>query len=238
MRRAIALVLLSAICFSGISRLCILSAYPEVQIGVKSGDWMQYDVVTEELNWTGWQRFDLYEVDGTLIKFNATIYSESAGYTRTTGQFNMSEMDAYTAYPNDIIETFVIPANLEAGDTVLFYGIGPITIAGETDGTYLGATRRVVYATYTPPSGVSSEASRVDYKWDKTTGIALEYLALYPDGKTTTGKIAGTDIWNAQQAIDPYVLYAVVAVVAAMILAAILLLVRRKKKSSIPSPIS
>jgi hypothetical protein len=230
-RPIIFMVVITLICFST-SPLCVFVAYSEVQLGVKSGDWMKYDIVTEELNWTGWERFDIYEVEGTLMKFNATTYSESFGYIYQTGQFNMSEMEAYTAYPNDVIKTIVIPANLKTGDTFRYYDMGPITIAGETSSTYLGASRSVIYATYTPPTGVSSEASRIDYKWDKITGIVLEFSALYPDGKTSTGKIAGTNIWQPQQAIDPYVLCAIATVVIVIVLAVVLFAIRRKKKTS------
>ena len=232
MRRAIVFVLVIALVFSSMSPLYIFIAYPEVQVGVKSGDWMKYDIVTEERNWTGWQRFDLYEVEANLIKFNATTYSESLGYINTTGQYNMSEMETNMTYPNDVLKTIVIPANLKTGDKLRYYDMGSITISGETSATYLGANRSVIYATYTAPHRSSSEASRIDYKWDKITGVVLEYSALYPDGKTTTGKIADTDIWNPQQVIDPYLLYAIITVVAAIVLAVVLFVVRRKKKTA------
>jgi hypothetical protein len=230
MRRAIVFVLVIALVFSSMSPLYIFIAYPEVQVGVKSGDWMKYDIVTEERNWTGWQRFDLYEVEANLIKFNATTYSDSFGYINTTGQYNMSEMETNMAYPNDVLKTIVIPANLKTGDTLHYYDMGSITIAGETSATYLGANRSVIYATYTAPNESSSEASRIDYKWDTITGVVLEYSSFYPDGKTTTGKIVDTDLWAPEQAIDPYVLYAIVILVAAIVLALVLLVVRKRKK--------
>ena len=99
---------------------------------------MKYDIVTEELNWTGWQKVELYEVEGSLIKFNVTTYSDKNGYVITIGQFNMSEIEAPVAYPNDVIENIVIPANLEVGSSFSYYGTGPTTIAGETTGAYAG----------------------------------------------------------------------------------------------------
>jgi hypothetical protein len=232
MRRAIVLVLAIMLLLSSVSPLCILVAYPEVQVGVKSGDWMRYDIVTEERNWTGWQRFDLYEVEANLIKFNASTYSDSFGYINTTGQYNMSEMETNMAYPNDVLKTIVIPANMRTGDILLYYDMGSIPIAGETSATYLGATRSVIYATYTATNESSSEASRIDYKWDVITGVILEYTALYPDGKTTTGKIADTDLWSSQQGIDIYVLVTIVIVVAAIVLAVVLFVLRKRKKTA------
>lgn len=194
MKRAVTFALAITLVFSSLSPLYILTAYPEGRVGVKSGDWVKYDVVTEERNWSGWLRFDLYDVEAGLVRFNSTTYSDSAGYTYTSGQYNLSDISGYVVYPNDVIKTIVVPANLKTGDILHFYGMSNITIAGETSDTYLGASREVIYATYIPDN-VSSEASRIDYKWDKTTGISLEYTALYPDGKTTTGKIADTNIW-------------------------------------------
>jgi len=126
---------LVALCFLNVIELAIFS---EVQVTVKSGNYVKYDIVTEELNWTGWQKVELYEVEGSLIKFKVTTYSDKNGYVITIGQFNMSEIEAPVAYPNDVIENIVIPANLEVGSSFSYYGTGPTTIAGETTGAYAG----------------------------------------------------------------------------------------------------
>jgi hypothetical protein len=63
----------------------------------------------------------------------------------------------------------------------------------------------------------------------------LEYTALYPDGKTTTSKIADTNIWQSQATGNPYVLYSVIIVVVAIILVVILFVVRIRKKKSVSS---
>jgi hypothetical protein len=231
MKKAITF-LLAIVLVSSLASLCSRIAFSEVQVGVKSGDWMKYDVVTEERNWTGWLRFDLYDIEAGLIKFNSTTYSSSFGYAYTSGQYNLSDISAYVVYPNDTIQTFIIPANLKTGDVLQFYGMSNITIAGETSGTYLGAGREVIYATYIP-NNVSSEASRIDYKWDKTTGIVLEYTALYPDGKTTIGKIADTNIWQPEAATSSYVIYLVIIAAIVIILAVVLLWVRARGKRKI-----
>jgi hypothetical protein len=233
MKRAVTFALAITLVFSSLSPLYILTAYPEAQVGIKSGDWVKYAVVTEERNWTGWQRFDIYDVEAGLIKFNATTYSDSLGYTYTSGQYNLSDIGTYVVFPDDIIKTIVIPRNLKTGDTLLHYGMGPMIIDGETSGTYLGAIREVIYATYTPPSGTPSEASKIDYKWDKITGIALEYTALYPDGKTTIGKIADTNIWQPQAESSPYLLYSAIIAAVTIVLVVTLLVLRIRKKKSV-----
>jgi opacity protein-like surface antigen len=218
----------------GLVSLCILTliepaVFSEVQVTVKSGTYVKYDIATEELNWTGWQKFELYEVDGSLIKFNVTIYSDKSGYQTTIGQFNMSEIEAPTAYPNDVIENFVIPANLEVGASFSYNETGPTTIAGETTGVYGGATRTVIYATYTPPAGMQAEAAKIDFKWDKETGIMFEFNATYLDGKTATGKITETNAWQPDQTVSPYVWYLLAAVAVGAVVA-LVLFIRRKMK--------
>jgi hypothetical protein len=59
----------------------------------------------------------------------------------------------------------------------------------------------------------------------------LEFSAFYPDGKTASGKIVDTDIWQLQRAIDPHVLY-LVATVAIVIAVAIALFAMRRKKTT------
>jgi hypothetical protein len=235
MKKAIIFLLATLLVLSSLSS-CLLAAFSEVQVGVKTGDWMKYDIVVEEANFTGWIRFDLYNVEAGLISYNSTTYSDTtSNYTYTSGQYNLSDISAYVVYPNDTIQTFIIPANLKTGDTLLFYGMSAITIAGETSETYLGATRDVLYATYTPVH-VPSEASSIDYKWDKATGIALEYTAYYPDGKTTTGTIADTNMWQPESTINPYLLYAIIIVVVAIIVIVALTAVRaRRKKGTAPA---
>ena len=222
----------------GLVALCILNvidiaAFSEIQVTVRSGNYMKYDIVAEELNWTGWEKVELYEVNGSLIRFNVTTYSDKNGYVTTIGQFNMSQIEAPVAYPNDVIENIVIPANLEVGSSFSYYGTGPTTIAGETTGVYAGATRTIIYATYIPPAGVQSEASKVDYKWDKESGIMLEFNASYPDGKTATGRITETNVWQPDQTVNPYVWY-LLTVVAVGVVVALAFFLRRKFRR--PSP--
>jgi opacity protein-like surface antigen len=218
----------------GLVSLCILTViepavFSEVQVTVKSGTYMKYDIVTEELNWTGWQKFELYEIDGSLIKFNVTIYSDKSGYQIIDGEFNMSEIEAPIAYPNDVIENFIIPANLAVGASFSYNETGPTTIAGETTGVYGGATRTVIYATYTPPAGMQPEASKIDFKWDKETGILFDFNATYPDGKTAMAKITETNAWQPDQTVNPYVWY-LLAAVAAGVAVASALFIRRKMR--------
>jgi len=210
-----------------------VTAYVNVKIGVKSGDWMKYTVISDERNFTGWQKFDIYSVEGTFFRFNTTTYSDNLSPHYETGKYNMSEMDSLSvAYPDDTIEFIVIPADLKTGDTFYYYSWGPTTIAGENAEIFAGATRQTIYATYVPPSGMRAEASKIEYKWDKTTGIVLEFLAHFPDGKTSSGKLSETNIWQPQQDGNYGLVYAATFVVILIVAVSILFVVRRRKKAS------
>jgi len=210
---------------------CMATAYVNVEIGIKSGNWMKYDIVSEERNFTGWLRMDIFSVDGTFFRFNTATYSDSFGYINATGKYNMSEMDSQLiAYPDDTIEFFVIPSNLKTGEVFYYYNWGPTTIAGENSEMFVGATRQLIYATYVPPVGMQAEATKVDYKWDKSTGVVVEYLAYYLDGKTTSGTIVDTNVWQPDQDLNLHLWFAWILIVAVIVAAIMFVAVRKRKR--------
>ena len=210
-----------------------VAAYVNVKIGVKSGDWMKYSVVSDELNFTGWYKVNIYSVDGTFFRFNTTTYSDTFGYQYETGKYNISEMGSHSvAYPDDTIEFIVIPADLKTGDTFYYYNWGSTTIAGEHAEIFAGAARQAIYATYNPPSGMSAEASKIEYKWDKTTGIVLEFLAYFPDGKTSSGKLSDTNIWQPKQDDNCVLVYAAIFLLILIVAFGILFIVKRMKRAT------
>jgi len=145
----------------------------------------------------------------------------------------MSEMGSHSIeYPDDTIEFIVIPADLKTGDTFYYYNWGSTTIASEKTEIFAGVPRQVIYATYKPPSGMTAEASKIEYKWDKTTGIVLEFLAYFPDSKTSSGKLFDTNIWEPQQDGNYALLYGATLVVILIFVVIILLVVRRRKRAT------
>ena len=210
-----------------------VTAYVNAKIGVESGDWMKYNVISDELNFTGWYKVDIYSVDGTFFRFNTTTYSDTFGFHYETGKYNMSDMGSHSvAYPDDTIEFIVIPADLKTGDTFYYYNWGSTTIAGENAEIFAGAARQAIYATYNPPSGMIAEASKIEYKWDKTTGIVLEFLAYFPDGKTSSGKLSDTNIWQPKQDGNFGLVYAATFVVILIVAVSIFFVVRRRKRAT------
>jgi hypothetical protein len=226
------LVIAIALLFFYLATVYTATAYVNVEIGIKSGDWMKYDVVSDERNFTGWQRVDIFSVNGAFFRFNTTTYSESFGYHYETGKYNMSEMGSHSAaYPDDTIEFFVIPANLKIGNTFYYYNWGATTITSENTETFAGATRQVIYATYVPPTGMHAEATKVEYRWDKITGIVVQFLAYYPDGKTSSGKLIDTDIWQPQE-VNSWLWYGIILAVIIIVAVGTLFAVRRRKRTS------
>ena len=213
--------------------LYTVTASLNVEIGVKSGDWMKYDLVSEERNFTGWHMISVFYVDGTFFRFNTTTYSESFGYHNETGMYNMSEMDSSSIkYPNDTIEFLIVPSNMKTRDTFYYYNWGSTTITEENTETFAGAIRQVIYATYVPPTGMNAEATKVEYKWDRTTGIVVQYLAYYQDGKTTSAKLIETNVWQPDHAISPYSWHALIIAATTIVAASVLLAIRRRKRKS------
>jgi hypothetical protein len=219
-----------AMLFSYLATSYMVAANANVEIGVESGDWMKYNIISDERNFTGWQKVDIYSVDGTFFRFNTTLYSDTFGYQYETGKYNMSEMDSHpVAYPDDTIEFIVIPADLKTGETFYYYNWGLTEIAGENAEIFDGAVRQTIYATYTPSSGMRAEASKIEYKWDKTTGILLEFLAYFPDGKTSSGKLFDTNIWYPKQDHNFSLTYVTAIVVILTVAVSILFIIRRRK---------
>jgi preprotein translocase subunit YajC len=120
---------------------------------------------------------------------------------------------------------FVIPANLTVGDSVYITGYGNITIAGETTGTSAGASRTVVYASF------SQYGTQLTYYWDKQTGVMVE-ATVVSGTMTGTAKATETNIWQPELfGLDPILLYSLIMVIIVVVVAVMFFAVRRKKKS-------
>jgi hypothetical protein len=188
----------------------------EISVGVKKGDWIEYQVT-----FTGtppgrhdvtWARMEIMNVQGKSINLdittefsNETLLNETITLNLDTGQLG---------------DDFIIPANLNSGDTFLDEYTGNITISGVEERTYAGATRTVVV-------GATSQTT---YYWDKTTGVLVEGSSAFPNYTMHT-KVDKTNMWQPQiLGLDPTVFYAVVVGAAVVIAAVIALIAVRRKK--------
>jgi LPXTG-motif cell wall-anchored protein len=183
--------------------------------GVKSGDWIEYQV-----NITGsmqdhdakWARIDVVDTQGPVIETNMTTQFTNGTYIYENITLNLET--------GQLGDDFFIPANLSAGDIFFDAHQGNITITGSEQKTYAGAERTVI-------SGHTLETT---FYWDQQTGILLEAYSSYPTinftMKTVTAK---TNLWQPQtSATEQLIVYAAVGTVAILIAVGGLLFRRRK----------
>ncbi len=196
-----------------------VQAQSQIIVGVKVGDWIEYNVSTTGTPISGHDitsaRLEIIEVQGTAIKANVTSRADNGTVETITRSFNLAE--------GDIQAWVIIPANLGPGDS--FYDAssnGNITVQGENQETFAGAVRTITYVNFTDRQK----------QWDKATGVFVttkDILSNY----TVSAVANATNMWSPQiLGLDQTVFYetvGVVVVVAVAFLVAIFVFFRRKK---------
>lgn len=194
-----------------------------VQVGVKTGDWIKYDYTTTGVSYASGSLFpQWFKVEFlSVVRTNATV-RVTRHMSDGTEQNETVPMDVVAGGQAFGLSGFVIPANLTTGDIVYTSGYGNVTITGETTGSYAGASRTVVHASF------SYYGTQITYDWDKQTGIMV-------DTSTTSGTVTGTDkatetnMWQAQP-FGLAVLYALIIAVVVIVVIAVFLVIRGKNK--------
>lgn len=216
---------------TGTATFTVLLA-PPPKAGVKAGDWIKYDYTV-----TGWPAGQPYPL---WLKVEFLSVEETNATTQVT--MHMSDGTEQNAtVPVDVVaggqalglSGFIIPANWTTGYSINIGGAGftfSVTIAGETTRTYAGASRTVVYASF------SQYGTQLTYYWDKWTGVMVE-ASTTSGTMTGTGKATETNMWQATPAfpIDPTLLCILIAIVVATV-GAIFLTRRKKKLPESPKP--
>ena len=191
-----------------------------ISVGVKVGDWIEYNISTTGTPISGhditYARFEIIEIQGTAIKANVTSIADNGTVSTIIRNFNLAD--------GNIQAWVLIPANLGPGDSFYDASIGAnVTIQGEQQKTFAGATRAITYVNTTTR----------DKQWDKATGMFVttqDYLENYTVSATATA----TNMWSPQiLGLDQTVFYIVVGAVAAIVIAAAVgtsVVVRRRKK--------
>ena len=187
----------------------------EVSVGVKTGDWIEYHVeytgTPTEGHDVTWARMEIKDVQGESVSVEITVeYSNGTQETMTitlnleTGQLG---------------DDFIIPADLNSGDTFFDKNVGNITISSVEEKTYAGATRTVAHAS----------TSETTYYWDKATGVLVEGNSQFTDYTMNT-IVDRTNIWQPQLlGLDPAVFCTLLMGVAVLIVVLLALIVRRRK---------
>ncbi len=177
-----------ATAFASLITLFLLSAalaYAEAQVGVKSGDWIKCELTggTPPEGLPKWVKVECLSVTGTTATIEATIHVSEG-----TEQNEIMTIDVASGNGSAMFQA-LIPANSKAGDTIKIVGYGDLKIAGETTGTYAGASRTVVYAS------LMQNDTQFSYRWDKQTGIVVE-ITLTQGLTSATFKATSTNIWQ------------------------------------------
>ena len=157
-------LLMSIFAIFGIFRLGVTVVLAEdYEVGVESGDWIEY-----ELNWsvlpsedyTVWVRREVLDVEDTVVTVNTT-HRWSNG--TVTSEVKEGDIVEGTAAP-----MIFIPSNLKPGDSVKIQGFEAELIDGVVQRTYLGIERTVLWADF------SQKGFDVHIFWDREKGVALE----------------------------------------------------------------
>ncbi|HSV49688.1 MAG TPA: hypothetical protein VLH35_05175 [Candidatus Acidoferrales bacterium] len=151
-------------------------------MGVHSGDWIEYNVTSTGAPMQGhdveWARMEVTAVQTPNI--NVTITSR---FTDGTNDTIKSVLNLETG---QLIDDFIIPANLNVGDSFKDQNYGNVTISNSEVKTYAGAQRTIL----------SASIHNNTYYWDQATGVSVE-------GNTETADysihsvVSATNMWQA-----------------------------------------
>jgi hypothetical protein len=193
------------------------TASADLSVGVKKGDWIEYSVTYTGTPSQGhdinWARMEITDVNGTSI----SVSIKSRYPNGSTEVFN-STLNLATG---QLIDDFIIPADLNAGSTFLDQNLGNVTISRSSQQTYADAKRTVLYAS----------TSQNTYVWDQATGVSVEGTSQQPEYSMHT-IVLDTNMWSQSHNYDFTLL--LLATVAAVFVAAglaVYALRHRKKKT-------
>ena len=185
--KAFIAVLLVSIMFSFLVIASPLHAYGGPSVGVKEGDWMEYNV-----NITGTappihqgvvdMRIQILQVEGTAFPANFTLRFANGTISSSIWTFNFTE--------GNVGGWIIIPSSLGPGDT-FFDNFSKtdtqIAIQSQEQQTVLGASRTVTYA---------NDSFR--YKeWDKATGVFISSSEIFRNWSAHVNLIP-TNLWSPQ----------------------------------------
>ncbi len=190
-------------------------AITDVSVGVKEGDLIEYQVtytgnIPEEHDVT-WAKIEVTKVEDPQIELAIT-----SRYSDGTEETVMTTLNLFTG---QLADCFIIPANLNLGDTFLEQIAGNITIDGIEERTYENIKRIVVTASTT----------HTEFVWDRTTGFLVEATSQYSDFilVTTAEK---TNIWQTYAfGVDPF--WSIVMIVLVLVLIVVIFLSRNYRKN-------
>jgi uncharacterized membrane protein YozB (DUF420 family) len=215
-------------------------AYGEPSVGVKKGDWIEYNI---SVTGTGtpppthdvrWMRMQILQIQGVAFSVNLTSRYANGTIGSAVWKFNFTE--------GNVGGWIIIPSNLSPADTFYDSSIHTqkpvnVTIQSQEQKTVLGASRIVTYG----------NDSLRHKEWDKATGVFVGSLEVYKnvtnragwyiEDLTVTIQAIATNMWSPQILQDQTVFYELVAVIivlAVLILSLVIVVARRKRVKRLP----
>ncbi len=184
-------------------------ASAELSVGVKQGNWIQYSVSYTGTPMQGhdvtWARMEILAVATPNIDVVITSRFSDGSMETTNYTLNLET--------GHLIDSFIIPANLKAGDTFKDENLGTVTLDKAEIRQYAGNTRTVV----------SASVGNNTYVWDQATGVSVEGASQTAEYTITT-VVSSTNMWQPSEvnwasiflaaAVLLIVVFAVAAVVA------------------------
>ncbi len=193
----------------------VASCVEALSVGVKRGDWIEYSVSYTGTPMRGhdidWARMEILDVADTEIPI--TITSRFSNGSTETASYTLNLLTGH------LIDSFIIPANLNLGDNFLDENLGTVTISKVETRQYAGAMRAVVSAT----------VGNNSYVWDQATGVSVEGNSQTADYTIHT-LASETNMWQSSPLNLPSLaLLAAVVLVLVFAVVAVFVYARRRR---------
>lgn len=188
--------------------LCSGFVFAGIMVGVGEGDIVEYSVectgdVSGEHN-IRWAKIEVVDVKDKIVDINVTTRYFDDRLETMVATLNLET--------GEILDAFIVPANLSEGDTFLKQDVGTITVSGIEEKVYGGAERSVVIA----------NTSDTVFCWDRPTGFLMEANSSYPDFSMHM-KMEKTNVWqDLALALDSMFSIVLVALIVVLVLVILL----------------
>ena len=205
-------VTISIVLFSGL----VSSVLADLSVGVKKGDWIEYSITYTGSPGQGhdisWARMEITEVKGPIVSVSITSRHPNGSKEIFNSSLNLQT--------GKLIDDFIIPSNLNSGNSFLDQNIGNITISDVGEHVYSGATRTVLYAS----------TNQNSYVWDEVTGVSVESTSEQPDYSMHT-VVIDTNLWQPSRGLDTALILLIgVTLVIVIVVVGIVAVMLRKKR--------
>ena len=164
----------------------------DIDLGVKTGDWIKYEVrgnVPQIADYE-WVNLEIQDVTETEVTILATVHYKSGGEETNTLTWNVETGR----------EPWIIPANLNADDEFTF-GYSTVSVNDSITLTYAGASRTVNLLHLIK----YDEFTEMTAYWDQATGFLLELSLINssPSESWSGGyKAVETNLWSPTSALE------------------------------------